>query len=521
MTLFFFDDIIRKEIGDEMAKELLLPAGNMEALKMAIHNGADAVYLGGKKFGARAFAPNFSEEELSLATQYCHLYGVKIYVTVNTMIFERELNEVLEYVTFLYQTNIDAVIVSDIGLIHEIHKKYPDFPIHLSTQAHTFSAQQMSFFKELGVTRVVLDRELSLEEINTLPDILELEVFIHGALCVAYSGQCLFSFMKNKRSGNRGSCAQLCRMPYELFYYDEKMETSGKYLLSTKELNTSARFKELLESKITSFKIEGRMKSPEYVGFLANFYKKLMLEYQNDKTCTVLHEQEKELNYLFNREFTEGYLFQKDDIMNFKTSNHQGNVIGKVLETTKDKIKIKLTENLSQEDGIRFEASEKGMMVNFLYNEKGLLTHEAHKGDLVFVDNKVALQKEDIVRKTIDKKLMDSLKCVTEKKIPISIEVNASFPTVSIMVNDGKYHVEIAKEIAEISQKIRMSKEDIEKQIKKLGNTPFCCEKIHISLNGNLFIPNAKLNELRREALDVLIEKRISNPRKGQNNDKY
>lgn len=504
-----------------MKKELLLPAGNMESLKMAIHNGADAVYLGGKKFGARAFAPNFSEEELVSATRYCHLYGVKIYVTVNTMIFERELNEVLEYIDFLYKTNIDAVIVSDIGLIREIHKRYPDFPIHLSTQAHTFSAQQMYFFKELGVARVVLDRELSLEEINNLPDILELEVFIHGALCVAYSGQCLFSFMKNKRSGNRGSCAQLCRMPYELFYHDEKIETKGKYLLSTKELNASLHFKELLESKITSFKIEGRMKSPEYVGFIANFYKKLMLEYQKNKTCTVLPDQEKELKYLFNREFTEGYLFQKDNIMNFKTSNHQGNVIGKVLGTTQDKIKIKLLENLSQEDGIRFEASEKGMMVNFLYNEKGLLIHEAYKGEIVLVDNKVALKGQDIVRKTIDKKLMDSLKCVMEKKIPITIEVNASFPTVAIMVYDGKNCIEIVKEIAEVSQKIEMSEEDIEKQIKKTGNTPFVCEKIIVSVKGNLFIPNAKLNELRREALDALIEKRISNPRKDQNNDKY
>ena len=197
-----------------MQKELLIPAGSMESLKKAVLNGADAVYIGGKHFGARAFAKNFTEEEIIEAKSFCHLYGAKLYVTVNTMVYQSEWENVTQYINFLHRANVDALIVSDIGLITYIHETFPDLEIHASTQAHTYTVEQCYFLKELGVTRVVLDREMSLEEIEAIPNILEKEVFIHGALCVSYSGQCLMSALKGGRSGNRGSCAQVCRLPY-------------------------------------------------------------------------------------------------------------------------------------------------------------------------------------------------------------------------------------------------------------------------------------------------------------------
>ena len=185
--------------------ELLSPVGNMETLYFAIHNGCDAVYFAGKKFGARKFANNFSEEEIVEAIKYCHLYGVKAYITVNTLMFDNELEEVLEYIDFLHKSNVDALIMQDIGLIKKTHELYPNLEIHISTQSHNHNDHGIDFFEKLGATRIVLDREMSLDEINRLNTKLEKEVFIHGALCVSYSGCCLFSSMNGGRSGNRGN----------------------------------------------------------------------------------------------------------------------------------------------------------------------------------------------------------------------------------------------------------------------------------------------------------------------------
>ena len=219
-------------------KELLSPAGNMNCLYAAINNGADAIYLSGKNFGARKFATNFTNEELKEAVLYAHLYGVKIYVTVNTIIYNEEVEELLKYIDYLYHIGVDALIMQDIGMISLVKKRYPGFNIHASTQLHNHNNNGIKLLKELGIKKVVLDRELSLEEINNLDNSIEKEVFIHGALCNSYSGNCLFSSMNGGRSGNRGECVQSCRMPYKLLKNNEYIISEGKYLLSTKELNT-------------------------------------------------------------------------------------------------------------------------------------------------------------------------------------------------------------------------------------------------------------------------------------------
>lgn len=474
----------------------------MTHLPYAIFNGCDAVYLGGKRFGARAYASNFTDEEMIEAIQYCHLYDVKIYVTINTMIYERERKAALDYVGFLFSHHVDAVIVSDIGLIFDIHKSYPKLDIHLSTQAHTSTVSSIKFYKDLGITRVVLDRELSLSEINSLPPILEYEVFIHGALCVSYSGQCLMSALNEGRSGNRGTCAQYCRMKYKVLKDGVNVQTFGDYILSTKELNTSSHMKELMNSNITSFKIEGRMKSPQYVGFITKFYRNLM----NNNDISL--NDEKNLRSLFTREFTDGYLFSRDNIMNFKSPNHQGISLGDVLDVNKKKIKIKLNDELFQEDGVKFLPSDKGMIVNFLYDKSGKLIRSARKGDIVYLDNKVNLSSLEEVRKTLDKRLMDSIDNFMEKKIPISMDIRISLPTFSLLISDGKNEVFLSKDIVENAKTCSVTKDDVINQMNRLGNTPFILQTINVSMDGHFFIPVRNINEIRREGIDILVLKR-------------
>ena len=348
--------------------ELLSPAGDMDTLISAVNNGADAVYAGGKIFGARAFAHNFSNLELEKAVKYCHLYGVKLYVTVNTLVFENETYEFLDYIKFLYEINVDAVIMQDLGMISLVRRFIPDLEIHGSTQINCHNDESLCFLEKLGVKRAVLAREMNTDEIRKLKCPIEKEIFIHGALCVSYSGQCLFSSLNGGRSGNRGSCVGSCRLPYEL-YDEDKIKTDGDYLLSTKELCTVSHIKEILELGVDSLKIEGRMKSPEYVGYVTKVYRRLIDDYYLGKEPKISKDELINLYKLFNREFTSGYLFD-DDIYNTKTPNHLGYPLGKVIKVNNEKIHIKLSDDLYQEDGIRFCTSNKGMMANLIYDEK-------------------------------------------------------------------------------------------------------------------------------------------------------
>ena len=491
-----------------MQKELLIPVGNFECLKYAVFNGCDAIYLAGKQYGARAYAGNFTLEELKMAISFCHLYDVKVYVALNIMIFERELKNVISYVDYLVSLNVDALIVSDLGLISYLHELYPNLEIHASTQAHTFNINQIKFLKNLGVKRVVVDRELSLQKINELANIIDIEVFIHGALCVSYSGNCLMSYMINKRSGNRGSCAQICRLPFKLEHNNKILDLKEKYLLSTKELNTSNHIEELLKSNIKSFKVEGRMKSPSYVGFITRFYRNLIDNYEKNKESLVSKEELEKLKVIFNREFTDGYLFNNENIYNMKTPNHQGILIGKVISYDNKKIKLKLFKPLSQEDGIRFTSIDKGMIVNYLYDKNKKLIREASKDDIVYVDNKINLKSLSDVRKTIDHKLELELKKLPVKKIPIDVVLDISLNNFKLYVTDGKNEIIVEDNIALHAKKVVTSKEEIIKQINKTGNTPFIINNLKINLESNLFIPLSKINEIRRKALEMLERKR-------------
>lgn len=488
-------------------KELLSPAGNIECLKSAINNGADAVYLGGKSFGARAYAGNFNNEELLEAINYAHLYGVKIYVTVNTIIYNNEIEEFLDYIKYLYQIGVDALIMQDIGMISLVRKKFPNIDIHASTQIHNHNNEGIKLLKELGVTRIVLDREMSLEDIEKINVDIEKEVFIHGALCNSYSGCCLFSSMNGGRSGNRGECTQPCRLPYKLIKNGKYIDTSNKYLLSTKELNTTKNFDKLMESDIVSFKIEGRMKSPSYVGYVTRIYRKLIDNYKNNSKQIVNQKEENNLKILFNRNFTSGYLFS-DKVMNTFTSNHQGLEIGKVLEITPKKIKIKLYNDLYQEDGIRFKNSNLGMIVNFIYNEKNLLINKASTGDIIYLDNKINLKDKDTLIKTSSNYLDKEILSVEEKKILININALLIDNYLEISFSDIDGNIVKDKVPVDIPLNRSTTNNEIIEKLSKLGNTPFAINNINIDINKDIFVNMKDLNNIRRLLVDKLIIER-------------
>lgn len=489
--------------------ELLIPAGNMDCLRQAVYNGADAVYLACKNFGARKFAANFTNEEILDAIKFCHLYGVRIYVTMNTLVKNNEVESFLDQVRFLHKNGVDALIVQDFGMICLLREKFPNLEIHASTQANISSVDICKLYYSLGVKRVVFSRELSIDEIDNINVPIEKEAFIHGALCISYSGCCLMSSFLGGRSGNRGECAGCCRMVYSLFQ-DNNHIKRNQYLLSTKELNTSNNFSRLLDSSIYSFKVEGRMKGPLYVGFITRFYRRLI-----DGEKFNLEEETDKLKTIFNREFTKGRMFLEDDIsfMNTKTPNHVGLNIGKVIDVNKNKIKIKLDKGkkLHQYDAIRFNNSKEGFVVNYLYDEKG--NYISSSDNTCYVDNKINLKNIDVVSKTQDYTLQKEYEeLVNKKKIPISFSIKAKIGEKLWMgISDGDNSFIEEGEVISKAISAPTDRNRIEKQISKLGNTPFYCERLSLDIDDDIFIPINFLNEMRRSLVKKIEDKRMEN----------
>lgn len=489
--------------------ELLAPAGNLDTLKTAVKCGADAVYVSLQNYGARKYARNFTIEEIKEATKYCHLYGVRIYVTVNTLIHDSEIEDALNTIEKLYDIGVDALIMQDIGLISLVRKKFPNMEIHISTQAHNCSKECVKFWENIGVTRVVLARELSIDEIKNIKTPLELEVFIHGALCVSYSGQCLISSKMFGRSGNRGECAQVCRFCFDMLKNNKKLDIKDKYLLSMKDLCSANQIKELLDLGISSLKIEGRMKSKYYVGVVTKFYRKLIDKYYNNEPLEYTKKEYKELLTVYNREFTKGFLGNDKNVVNPKTCNHQGIILGKVLETNK-KIKILLSEDIHQEDGIRFSNNE-GMVCNYIYDKKGLLVNSAKKGDIIYLDNKINLKETGNIYKTNDIELNKTIDNIQNKKIKVDINctLKKGQPLTTNISCDGK---KITKSLGIVESSINnpITKEQVIEKLSKLGNTPFIINNIDIILDNNVFVPIKSINEIRRSLVESLITARES-----------
>ena len=351
--------------------ELLAPVGSFESLKAAVQNGADAVYLGGKDFSARASANNFDREELKEAVKYAHVRGVRVFVTTNTLIKQNELEDFIDYVKFLYDINIDALILQDIGAAMTIKKLLPDFELHASTQMVAHSLEDVKYLESVGFDRVVLARELNVDEIKNICDNtnVDIEVFVHGALCVCYSGQCLMSSMIGNRSGNRGRCAQPCRQRYTMIdiYTGEEIDSNGDYLLSTRDLNAIEEINQVIDAGVYSLKIEGRMKKPEYVATVVGNYRQAMDEYLRTKKVNVSHDIMADLYTIFNRKFTKGLLLGEvgKDVMNSQVPNNQGLYIGRVVDYNKKakRLKIALEENLKKGDGINLGGGVIGRII--------------------------------------------------------------------------------------------------------------------------------------------------------------
>lgn len=484
-------------------KELLVPVGNMDSLKAAVMNGADAIYLGGKRFGARAFAGNFSDEEMILAIHFAHLYGVKIYVTVNTIVFESELEDVYNYCLFLHKAGVDALIVQDLGLMSLLKRRLPNLEIHASTQVHNVSESGLRILEDLNVKRVVFARELSLATIDSYKISMEKEIFIHGALCVSYSGECLFSSVLLGRSGNRGECAQVCRLPYKLLENDEFIKTDSKYLLSTKELKMVGKFKEIMDSSVKSLKIEGRMKSPEYVACVTRLYRNL-IDYYYGKDDLRISEYEEDLKVIFNRQYTYGYLFNatNDEIINIHTSNHVGVHLGKVFKVTSKYIYIKLDSQLNQGDGIRINETNDGMIVNFLYDESLKLTNVCK--NIAVIDKKIKASVGDSVNKTSDIIVINKYRELPVRKVDIDVTFTHSGNHATLEITDGINVVKKEADIVFPSKNISIKKDDIIKQLSKLGNTPFKIANISIGEFESKFINIKDLNAIRRNAVEEL-----------------
>lgn len=489
-------------------KELLVPVGNMESLIVALHAGADAVYLGGKRFGARAFATNFNDDEMCEAIKLTHLYGAKIYVTVNTLIYESELLEALDYLKFLHINGVDAVIVQDIGLISLARKVLPNLEIHASTQVHNTNSDGLKILSDLGVKRVVLARELSLDEINNIDTDMEKEVFIHGALCICYSGECLFSSMLMNRSGNRGECAQMCRLPFKLLRNDTVINTDGSYLLSTKELNTSSEFINIMNSDIKSLKIEGRMKSPEYVGCVTSLYRDLLDKYNNGEQLIVNKEILRDLSVIFNRDFTTGFLNNatNKELMNIKSSNHIGISLGRIVDVSKKYISVKLDCDIRQGDGIRFNRINEGMIANYIMDKKGNLINSATSGNVIMFDNKYHVKVGDTINKTIDVTLVDKYRNINNKFINLNFKLVEEDNELLLFVSDGNNEVSVRYGVVSDAINSPTTEERITEQLSKLGGTPFKVENIDINIRNNAFINIKDLNELRRQAIDKITD---------------
>lgn len=505
--------------------ELLAPVGSFDALKAAVQNGANAVYLGGKDFSARASANNFDREELIEAVKYAHIRDVRVFVTTNTLIKQDEIEDFVEYAKFLYDIDVDALIMQDIGVAMLIHDLLPDFELHASTQMVAHSLEDVQYLESIGFKRVVLARELTVDEIKYICDNtnVDIEIFVHGALCVCYSGGCLMSSMIGNRSGNRGRCAQPCRQKYTMIDIStgEEIHSNGEYLLSTKDLNTIEDVDKIIETGVLSLKIEGRMKKPEYVATVINSYRNAIDEYQSTKKVNISTETMEDLYTIFNRKFTKGLILGEvgEDVMNSNVPNNQGLYVGKVVDYNKKakRLKIKLEGTLKKGDGINLGGGTIGRII------KGKeIAQIGYKGETIELDFIGEARKNQPVFKTSDTNLIDKAqKTYTQDKefakslIDAEITIKlGEYPELKLIDKNNNSVTVKGDKLVEKALKVALGEEKIETQIKKLGNTPYELEDLKINLDEGVSMPISLINQMRREAIELLDEARI--PVKGR-----
>ncbi len=506
--------------------ELLAPAGSWEAMTAAVYAGADGVYLAGKSFGARQYADNFDRRELEQAVLFCHLHRVRLYVTVNTLVDDGEMKELTDYLLFLDGIKVDGIIVQDLGVVALARKVVPRLPLHASTQMTLTNSKGVEFAQSLGIVRSVLARELSLQEIAAAVETgSEIETFIHGALCICYSGQCLMSSMIGGRSGNRGRCAQPCRLPYDLVDRDGKklLENSGvgQYLLSPKDMNTLEILPRLIEAGVTSFKIEGRMKRPEYVAVVVDIYRRAMDAYLAGKFY-VSEQDRQNVEQIFNRDFTTAYLEGRPgkEMMSHRRPNNRGVLVGRVARIFNGQglAEIKVEKELHSGDGLEFWVTTGGRAGSVIesmtvHNESVSI---AHPGELVKIAIPKGVRCNDRVFRTLDSKLMayaEHFYKDVQERILVSVTVTAKLGMplqITFTDDEGNRGVGRTDFLAEPAKKHPLEKETILKQIQRLGNTEYGMGKAEFQIEPGIMVPVSEINEARRRALEDLTGNRLA-----------
>ena len=510
--------------------ELLAPVGSMDHLKVAINAGASAVYLSGKNYGARKFADNFTLDEIEEAINIAHMHNVKVYVTVNTLIRESELENVINYLSKLYAMGTDAVLIQDLGLVELINKHLPNLTIHASTQMTCENQRKIDYLESKGIKRVVLPREMRKEEIQDLKTNMELEIFAHGALCYSYSGQCLMSSFKGGRSGNRGACAQPCRQKYKI-----KGIKKEDYYLSPCDLSLYNQLKEISELNIACIKIEGRMRSKEYLAITVSNYRKALNKLKSSKSNPT-----EELNLVFNRGFTQGQ-FNNASKRSIR-AGHIGLKIGKVISSKKTQIAIRLNDSiktipkkgdglliLKNDNDYGFEISQNPIITTLNHFNKGKnkevkdLTRknkvlivkkvwQNKKADFNLNEADVYLTKKNSLNKAV-KEIETKATSYVKSKLILTFSLKNKFPNLKArltLANHRTIECEVRSNTPfEKPIKKCVDADTVKKQLTKVDNYPFQITQVNINYDGTLFIPISKLNELRRNLFEKL-EKEVS-----------
>lgn len=493
--------------------ELLAPAKNLECGMAAIDHGADAVYIGAPKFGARAAAVN-SLEDIAALVEYAHLYNVRIYVTVNTILKDEELKETEEMIRALYRVGVDALIVQDMGITG---LELPPIPLHASTQMDNRTAEKVRFLADAGFRQVVLARELSLREIGKIheacPDV-PLEIFVHGALCVSYSGQCYVSQACFGRSANRGECAQFCRLPFSLVDSNDRVIAKDKHLLSLKDLNQSEELEALLDAGASSFKIEGRLKDVSYVKNVTAAYRQKLdailarrKEYVRASSGSCRYAFKPQLDKSFSRGFTHYFLHGRTrDVFSFDTPKSLGEEMGTMKEARGNYLTVAGLKSFNNGDGVCY-IDEQGKLQGFRINRV--------EGNKLYPQEMPRIKPRTVLYRNFDQEFEKILaRRSSERKMAVAIRLaDTAFGFALTLTDEDDNRVTLslprAKEQARTPQE-----ENLKTQLAKLGNTPFEAERVDIDFTENWFLPASVLADFRRQAIEKLIAARRINYRR-------
>lgn len=474
-----------------MKPELLAPAGNMASLKAAIEAGADAVYLAGKRYGARNYAGNFTSKELRKVINMAHLAGVRVYVTINTLLFDDEIRDAVEYAADLYSWGADAAIVQDIGFVKAVSDLVP-LELHASTQMTITDLNGALYASDMGLKRIILAREVPLKDVRRISRSVETEVFVHGALCYSYSGQCLMSSFMGGRSGNRGRCAQPCRKEYTIDI--PNISPDGPYLLSTRDLNTLEYLSEIIDAGVSSIKIEGRMRTPEYVALATHAYRHVLDtgEMPDSETLNML-------TMAFNRRFTRGYIMgaRYQNFMNHASQNNIGLKAGKVLSRRGQMLNVQLKDGITINKGDGVKVGYGGGLVYFSRKNKNdtwdiKVDSKARPGDELYITSSPLLS-------TTAKKV----RRYGKRSITLDLTVHKDKP-IELMARCGRHELTLKGDMVQEAGKRPITEESIRKAVGTLGNTAFNLEALHIDLEDNTFVPISALKALRRKLVDTL-----------------